>query len=312
MTHLILLAEATSQGPVGQVADTFGVSWKLLIAQIISFAIVCLCLYKFAYKRVLTILEERRQKIAEGLAAARKTKRPVQLLIANTSDEGEKLARALQPAKSGLRVINLSPDKDAVFREAFRIAQDGRPGAVLIDLPVDVQRGMIEYDPTLTSSLPRTKPAPTPTAIDRALDMLKTAERPLLMLGGGVMSANACEEFRALAEYLNIPVTITLMGKGGFPEDHPLYAGMAGIQTQTRYGNQIFLESDLVVAIGARFADRHTGDLKVYRGERKFIQIDIEPTQIGRVFTPDWGPRSWGWEPDRALPAGGPIRGGCC
>jgi tartronate-semialdehyde synthase len=79
------------------------------------------------------------------------------------------------------------------------------------------------------------------------------------------------------------------MGKGGFPEDHPLYAGMAGIQTQTRYGNQIFLESDLVVAIGARFADRHTGDLKVYRGERKFIQIDIEPTQIGRVFTPDLG-----------------------
>ena len=81
-----------------------------------------------------------------------------------------------------------------VFREAFRIAQDGRPGAVLIDLPVDVQRGMIEYDPTLTSSLPRTKPAPTPTAIDRALDMLKTAERPLLMLGGGVICANACED----------------------------------------------------------------------------------------------------------------------
>jgi tartronate-semialdehyde synthase len=176
-----------------------------------------------------------------------------------------------------------------VFREAFRIAQDGRPGAVLIDLPLDVQRGLIEYDPALTSSLTRTKPTPAPAAIDRALEMLLTAQRPLLMLGGGVISANACEEFRALAEHLNIPVTITLMGKGGFPEDHPLYAGIAGIQTQTRYGNQIFLESDVVVAVGARFADRHTGDLKVYRGERKFIQIDIEPTQIGRVFTPDLG-----------------------
>lgn len=176
-----------------------------------------------------------------------------------------------------------------VFREAFRIAQDGRPGAVLIDLPVDVQRGFVEYDATLDSPLPRTKPSPNAAAIKRALDLLLSAERPLLMLGGGVVSAEATAELRALAEHLQIPVTITLMGKGGFPEDHPLYAGMAGIQTQTRYGNQIFLESDLVLAIGARFADRHTGDLKVYRGERKFIQIDIASEQIGRVFPPDLG-----------------------
>lgn len=176
-----------------------------------------------------------------------------------------------------------------VFREAFRIAQDGRPGAVLIDLPTDVQRGMIEYDPALTAPLQRIKPTPSIAAIDRALDMLLAAKRPLLMLGGGVIGANATDEFKALAEYLHIPVTITLMGKGGFPEDHPLYAGMAGIQTQTRYGNQSFLESDLVLAVGARFADRHTGDLKVYRGERKFIQIDIDSKQIGRVFEPDLG-----------------------
>ena len=176
-----------------------------------------------------------------------------------------------------------------VFREAFRIAQDGRPGAVLIDLPVDVQRGMIEYDVALTTPLPRIKPTPTIAAIDRALDMLLAAKRPLLMLGGGVIGANATDEFKALAEYLHIPVTITLMGKSGFPEDHPLYAGIAGIQTQTRYGNQIFLESDLVLAVGARFAERHTGDLKIYRGERKFIQIDIDSKQIGRVFEPDLG-----------------------
>ncbi len=176
-----------------------------------------------------------------------------------------------------------------VFREAFRIAQDGRPGAVLIDLPLDVQRGMIEYDAALTAPLARVKPEPSVAAIDRALDMLLATERPLLMLGGGVISANASAEFRALAEYLNIPVTITLMGKGGFPEDHPLYAGIAGIQTQTLYGNRIFLESDLVLAIGARFAERHTGDLTIYRGQRKFIQIDIDSKQIGRVFEPDLG-----------------------
>lgn len=176
-----------------------------------------------------------------------------------------------------------------VFREAFRIAQDGRPGAVLIDLPLDVQRGQVEYDAELDVALSRIKPVPPSAGIDRALDMLLTAERPLLMLGGGVILANAAEEFRALAEQLQVPVTITLMGKGGFPEDHPLYAGIAGIQTQTRYGNQIFLESDLVLAVGARFAERHTGDLKVYRDGRKFIQIDIDPGQIGRVFEPDLG-----------------------
>lgn len=176
-----------------------------------------------------------------------------------------------------------------VFREAFRIAQDGRPGAVLIDLPVNVQRGMVEYDVAISTALSRTKPVPAPAAIDRALEMLLAAERPLLMVGGGVIGANAAEEVRLLAERLQIPVTITLMGKGGFPEDHPLYAGIAGIQTQTRYGNQIFLESDLILAVGARFADRHTGDLAVYRGQRKFIHIDIEPMQIGRVFEPDLG-----------------------
>ncbi|HEY2317476.1 MAG TPA: thiamine pyrophosphate-dependent enzyme, partial [Solirubrobacteraceae bacterium] len=88
---------------------------------------------------------------------------------------------------------------------------------------------------------------------------------------------------------LQVPVLPTLMGWGSIPNDHPLYVGQAGIQTQTRAGNQALLESDLVLAIGARFADRHTGDLDVYRGTRRFIHIDVEPTQIGRVFGPDLG-----------------------
>ncbi len=115
------------------------------------------------------------------------------------------------------------------------------------------------------------------------------AERPMLMPGGGVIIADASDDLMALAEYLQIPVTPTLMGKGAIPEDHVLYAGVVGIQTNQRYANQLFLESDLIVAIGARFADRHTGDLSVYRGNRKFIHIDISPFQIGRVFPPDLG-----------------------
>jgi tartronate-semialdehyde synthase len=90
-----------------------------------------------------------------------------------------------------------------------------------------------------------------------------------------------------LAEYLQVPVSPTYMGKGAINEDHELYAGIVGLQTQQRYANAIFLESDLVVGIGNRWADRHTGDLKTYRGERKFIHVDIDPRQIGRVFPPD-------------------------
>lgn len=177
-----------------------------------------------------------------------------------------------------------------VFREAFRIAQEGRPGPVLIDLPLDVQRGPeIEYDPSLDSSLSYEKPGPNMNAIRRAVEMLLEAERPMLMPGGGVILANASEELMQLAEYLQVPVTPTYMGKGSIPEDHPLYAGIVGIQTNQRYANALFLESDTILAIGARFADRHTGDLEVYRGGRKFIHIDIEPFQIGRVFPPDLG-----------------------
>ncbi|HZT98573.1 MAG TPA: glyoxylate carboligase [Ktedonobacteraceae bacterium] len=177
-----------------------------------------------------------------------------------------------------------------VFREAFRIAQSGRPGPVLIDLPLNVQKGPdLEYDSNLDSSLAVQKPGPNMNAIRRAVEMIMDAERPMLLAGGGVIIADASDELMALAEYLQIPVTPTLMGKGAIPEDHLLYAGMVGIQTNQRYANELFLESDLVVAIGARFADRHTGNLEVYRGNRKFIHIDIEPFQIGRVFPPDLG-----------------------
>jgi tartronate-semialdehyde synthase len=176
-----------------------------------------------------------------------------------------------------------------VFREAFRIARSGRPGPVLIDLPVDVQRGTCFYDPANDAPLPFDVPLPRPQPVSAAVQMLLEAERPIILAGGGVIGAEACDELRQLAEYLQVPVQVTLMGKGAFPEDHPLFAGMAGLQTQTRWGNAAFLESDMVLAVGARFGDRHTGDLETYRLGRKFVHIDIEPMQIGRVFEPDLG-----------------------
>jgi tartronate-semialdehyde synthase len=176
------------------------------------------------------------------------------------------------------------------FRQAFRIAREGRPGPVLIDLPLDVQKGPeVDWDPDWDRALQFDRPTPNPAAIREAVAMLLQAERPMIMPGGGVILAEAAPALMALAEYLQVPVTPTYMGKGAIPEDHPLYAGVVGIQTSQRYANALFLESDFVLAVGARFADRHTGDLDVYRGDRTFVQVDIEPYQIGRVFPPDLG-----------------------
>src|SRR5919112_4138400 len=176
------------------------------------------------------------------------------------------------------------------FREAFRIAQEGRRGPVLIDLPLDVQKSglVVDFDPERGGPLRHVaKPEPRPGAIRRAIEMILEAERPILMPGGGVIIADAAEELVELAEYLQVPVSPTYMGKGVINEDHELYAGIVGLQTQQRYANALFLESDLVVGIGNRWAERHTGDLVVYRGGRKFIHIDIDPGQLGRVFQPD-------------------------
>jgi tartronate-semialdehyde synthase len=177
-----------------------------------------------------------------------------------------------------------------VFRQAFRIAREGRPGPVLIDLPLNIQKGPeVDWDPDWDRALPFERPAPNPAAIREAIAMLLQAERPMLMPGGGVILAEASDALMELAEYLQVPVTPTYMGKGAIREDHPLYSGVVGIQTSQRYANALFLESDFVLAVGARFADRHTGDLNVYRGDRKFVQVDVEPYQIGRVFPPDLG-----------------------
>lgn len=175
------------------------------------------------------------------------------------------------------------------FREAFRIAREGRPGPVLIDLPLDVQTSGLEvdFDPSRGGPLHFGKPEPRPNAIRQAVEMILEAECPVLMPGGGVILSEAAEELVELAEYLQIPVSPTYMGKGAIPEDHPLYMGIVGLQTSQRYANALFLESDLVVGIGNRWAERHTGDLETYRGDRKFVHIDIEPSQIGRVFSPD-------------------------
>ncbi|RPJ22084.1 MAG: glyoxylate carboligase [Desulfobacteraceae bacterium] len=176
-----------------------------------------------------------------------------------------------------------------VFREAFKIMREGRPGPVLIDLPLDVQKEEIEYDPEVDAPLPILRMPPNAKQVQKTVDMLLAAEKPVMLLGGGVLVADACKEFVALAEALQIPVVSSYMGKSGIPWNHPLMAGHVGIQCNTRSGNQVFLDSTLVLAVGARFNDRHTGDIKVYKGSRKFIHVDIDPGQIGKNIMPDLG-----------------------
>lgn len=176
-----------------------------------------------------------------------------------------------------------------IFRRAFQIAREGRPGPVLIDLPLDVQLQEIEYDPAIDEPFPVPRVAPPRARIRRAVEMIMDAQRPIIVAGGGIILSEASPELAALAEYLQIPVSPTLMGRGAIPHDHPLFAGTVGIQTQQKYANEIFLESDCVLAVGARFGDRHTGALDVYRGKRTFIHVDVEATQIGKVFEPDLG-----------------------
>jgi len=175
------------------------------------------------------------------------------------------------------------------FQKAFQLMRSGRPGPVLLDLPIDVQLTEIEFDPDTYQPLPLAKPAASRAQAEKALAMLAAAERPLIVAGGGIVNADADELLVEFAELTGVPVIPTLMGWGTIPDDHPLMAGMVGLQTAHRYGNATMLESDFVLGIGNRWANRHTGGVETYTRGRTFVHVDIEPTQIGRVFAPDFG-----------------------
>ncbi len=177
-----------------------------------------------------------------------------------------------------------------VFQQAFHLMRSGRPGPVLIDLPIDVQLTEIEFDPETYEPLPVYKPTATRAQAEKALSFLLEAERPLIVAGGGIINADASDLLVEFAELTNVPVISTLMGWGTIPDDHELAAGMVGVQTAHRYGNATFLESDVVIGIGNRWANRHTGyNLDAYTAGRKFVHVDIEPTQLGKIFAPDYG-----------------------
>ncbi|MFK4209882.1 glyoxylate carboligase [Streptomyces sp. NPDC030920] len=199
------------------------------------------------------------------------------------------IASIASPVTKAATTVLEAAQVPGVFQRAFHLMRTGRPGPVLIDLPIDVQLTEIEFDPDLYEPLPVHKPAATRKQIERALGMLNASERPLLVAGGGVINADASGLLVEFAELTGVPVVPTLMGWGVIADDHELNAGMVGLQTSHRYGNANFLESDFVLGIGNRWANRHTGKLDVYTRGRTFVHVDIEPTQIGRIFAPDLG-----------------------
>jgi acetolactate synthase-1/2/3 large subunit len=180
-------------------------------------------------------------------------------------------------------LVKDAEDIPQVIREAFHIATTGRPGPVLIDLPVDVSKGELDFERPETCNLPGYKPTYRGHAkqIKQAVSMIQKSRKPLLYVGGGVLSSDASAELKELAEFMQLPVTTTMMGKGAFPEAHHLWIGMPGMHG-AKYTNYALTEADLLVAIGVRFDDRVTGKLQSFANKAKIIHVDIDPAEIGK------------------------------
>jgi acetolactate synthase-1/2/3 large subunit len=174
-------------------------------------------------------------------------------------------------------------DIPAAIHEAFHIARTGRPGPVLVDIPQDLSRADIPYEPVDSVHLPGYQPTTEGNAkqIRLAAKALANARRPVLYVGGGVVNANASESLRELAASDNFPVTCTLMGLGAFPAPHAQWLGMPGMHG-TRAANYSMDEADLICSIGARFDDRVTGKLSEFAPRAKFIHIDVDPAEISK------------------------------
>jgi len=171
-----------------------------------------------------------------------------------------------------------------IIREAFYLAGHGRPGPVLVDIPFDVSLGEVPWAERDMEGLDAYEPLAVADDADivRAAEMIAEAERPVLMIGGGVIASEASAEVRQLAEKCNICVVHTLMGKGGFPESHELSLGMPGMHG-TVTASYALQHSDLMIVIGARFDDRITGDLERFAPDACVIHIDIDPAELDKV-----------------------------
>jgi acetolactate synthase-1/2/3 large subunit len=181
-------------------------------------------------------------------------------------------------------LVQTPADLPRMVLQCFLIAGTGRPGPVLVDIPRDIAatEADFEFPEQVNLRSGKVPPAvPSPNQIAAAASLLSQASQPVIYAGGGVLSSNAAAELTALARKTRIPVTTTLMGKGGFPETDPLSLGMLGMHG-TAYANYATNAADVILAVGVRFDDRVTGRLKDFAPRAKFIHIDIDPAEIGK------------------------------
>lgn len=209
-------------------------------------------------------------------------------LIGNDAFQEVDIVGITRPCTKHNYLVNKPEDLVATMREAFHIARTGRPGPVLIDLPKDIVASMVEFEEKKPIRMQNYQPTYEPHMgqVEKACQEILKAKQPVLYVGGGVILSNSNEELTELARRLNIPVTMTLMGLGGFPGRDPLSMGMLGMHGSYT-SNMAVAKSDLLIAVGARFDDRVTGRVDAFASHAKIIHIDIDPTSISKNVTVD-------------------------
>jgi acetolactate synthase-1/2/3 large subunit len=213
-------------------------------------------------------------------------------LIGNDAFQEVDIVGITRPITKHNFLVKRIEDLPLIIRQAFYIASTGRPGPVLIDIPKDITQKLsdvsIPTDEEVRESLPGYKPhvEGNPQQIKKAAKLIMSAKRPVLYVGGGAVQSEAQKELVELAELMKIPVTTTNMGKGAFPEDHPLALHMLGMHG-TYYANMAVYNCDLLIAVGARFDDRVTGKIEEFAPQAQIIHIDIDPASISKNITVD-------------------------
>ena len=204
-------------------------------------------------------------------------------LIGNDAFQEADIVGITRPCTKHNYLVKDVHDLARIIREAFYLARSGRPGPILVDLPKDVINAKAEYKYPNKIALKGYKPTTEAHMgqIKRAYTAISRAKKPVIYAGGGVINSNAAKELKQLGENLRCPVTTTLMGLGGFPAPHELWLGMLGMHGTFR-ANMAMGNTDLLIAIGARFDDRVTGKLDEFAPSAKIIHIDIDPTSISK------------------------------